>query len=677
MTTTALRDEAGGLRGFAKITRDMTERRAVEEKIESLALFPQENPYPVLRIATDGPILHANPAALALFRDANCEAGSVTQLLETAVRDAFRSAAIREIEISCADGRLFSFICTPLPEKHYVNLYGSDITEKKKATEAVRRSEHRLAGIIDSAMDAIISVDATQRIVLFNAAAEKMFRCPAAEAVGQPLERFIPERFRAIHARHIRAFGEEGTTSRTMGRLGSLMALRADGEEFPMEALISQIEVGDQKLFTVILRDITERKRAEEALQRAKKAAETANEAKTRFLTNISHELHTPMNAVLGMVDLAIPKQVDPTTADFSRTAKQSADLLLVLLNDLLDCAKIESGKLQLEARPFGLRDVLDQITRVLTVRAREKGIGYSCRVSPDVPDGLFGDRVRLQQVLLNLGGNGVKFTQRGEVAVTVSAASQDAAQVNLEFAVRDTGIGITPADLEQLFRPFTQADASMTRRFGGTGVGLLIASSLVGMMGGRIAVESEPGQGSTFHFTIRLPLAKEPISEREFPSVSLAATSTLRILVVEDNPANQKLAAFILKERGHMVDIAENGRHGLDMAQRNQYDVIMMDVQMPLMDGLEATKAIRAWEDGRCRVPIIAVTAHAMEEDRQRCLAAGMDGYLSKPIDAQEMFTLMDCLASRQVRPLQGLRRSRRLRLCLCSILPWPSSSV
>ena len=260
VTTTALRDEAGGLRGFAKITRDMTERRALEEKIESLALFPQENPYPVLRIATDGPILHANPAALALLRDANCEAGSVTQLLETAARDAFRSAAIREIEISCADGRLFSFICTPLPEKHYVNLYGSDITEKKKATEAVRRSEHRLAGIIDSAMDAIISVDATQRIVLFNAAAEKMFRCPAAEAVGQPLERFIPERFRAIHARHIRAFGEEGTTSRTMGRLGSLMALCADGEEFPMEALISQIEVGDQKLFTVILRDITERK---------------------------------------------------------------------------------------------------------------------------------------------------------------------------------------------------------------------------------------------------------------------------------------------------------------------------------------------------------------------------------------------------------------------------------
>ena len=390
-------------------------------------------------------------------------------------------------------------------------------------------------------------------------------------------------------------------------------------------------------------------------MQRAKKAAETANEAKTRFLTNISHELHTPMNAVLGMVDLAIPKQVDPTTADFLRTAKQSADLLLVLLNDLLDCAKIESGKLQLEARPFGLRDALDQITRVLTVRAREKGIGYSCRVSPDVPDGLFGDRVRLQQVLLNLGGNGVKFTQRGEVAVTVSAASQDAAQVNLEFAVRDTGIGITPADLEQLFRPFTQADASMTRRFGGTGVGLSIASSLVGMMGGRIAVESEPGQGSTFHFTIRLPLAKEPISEREFPSVSLAATSTLRILVVEDNPANQKLAAFILKERGHMVDIAENGRHGLDMAQRNQYDVIMMDVQMPLMDGLEATKAIRAREDGRCRVPIIAVTAHAMEEDRQRCLAAGMDGYLSKPIDAQEMFTLMERLASRAGPPAPG----------------------
>ena len=401
----------------------------------------------------------------------------------------------------------------------------------------------------------------------------------------------------------------------------------------------------------------------------ARTAAEEANAAKSRFLANVSHELRTPMNAILGMVDLASQKATDPIAGDFLKTAKGSADLLLTLLNDLLDCAKIEAGKLELEAAPFGLRRMLDQLTQSLAVRAGEKGLAFSCRLPAGTPDALVGDQVRLRQILFNLAGNAIKFTERGEVEVSLGVQSQDAEQVCLEFAVRDTGIGIPQADIGHIFQAFAQADASTTRRFGGTGLGLSICSSLVALMDGRIWVESEVGKGSTFHFTVRLPVAKGFHDELEtLPKIPAVAGALLRILLVEDNPANQKLAAYILRDRGHSVDIAGDGRQAIGLAQEHDYDVILMDVQMPGMDGLEATKAIRAAEgtapsfasDSRVpspfpppsptppRVPIIAMTAHAMKGDRDHCLAAGMDGYLSKPIDAQELLALVETLGAR-----------------------------
>ena len=264
-----------------------------------------------------------------------------------------------------------------------------------------------------------------------------------------------------------------------------------------------------------------------------------------------------------------------------------------------------------------------------------------------ETPDAVVGDRMRLQQVLLNLAGNAIKFTERGEVEMSLRTLSQDD-EACLEFAVRDTGIGIPPAGLERLFQPFAQADASMARRFGGTGLGLSICKSLVEMMGGRIWVESEVGKGSTFHFTVRLPLAKELPADFEAPAaVPAVACAQLRILLVEDNPANQKLATYILQDRGHVVEIAGDGQEAIYLTEQNRYDVILMDVQMPGMNGLEATAAIRKREDGGGRVPIIAMTAHAMKGDREQCLAAGMDGYLSKPIDGHEMIALVETLAA------------------------------
>jgi PAS domain S-box-containing protein len=393
--------------------------------------------------------------------------------------------------------------------------------------------------------------------------------------------------------------------------------------------------------------EITARKQAEEALQHAKIAAEAANEAKGWFLANISHELRTPMNAILGMVDLAIPRQVDPAAKDLLETARESADLLLALLSDLLDSAKIESRRLELELAPFSLHHVLRQVAQVLTVRASEKGIIFSCPIPPDLPDYLLGDPMRLRQVLLNLAGNAVKFSDRGQVTVRIAVESRSADAVSLNFAVQDTGIGIPRSQWQRIFDPFAQADASTTRRFGGTGLGLSISSSLVRLMGGHIAIESEPGRGTTFSFTIRLPLASEvlPVPESAH-SIATVAASSLRVLLVEDNPANQKLATYILQQRGHTVAVAADGQQGFQMSRETPYDVILMDVQMPGMDGLEATKAIRAWENGQKHVPIIAMTAHAMKSDRQRCLAAGMDAYLSKPVNAQKLIVLVESLA-------------------------------
>ena len=518
----------------------------------------------------------------------------------------------------------------------------TDITERKRAEDALRERERLLQDVIDGSPSPIFLKDRDGRFIAVNASLERLLGIPREEIKGKTdydiASKETADHWRA-HDTKVMAAGKAIQVEEVADLQDGHHIFLAN--KFPLVDAAGQVYgVG------AISHDITERKKAEEALQQAKEAAEAANVAKSQFLANMSHELRTPMNAILGMIDVALPKAIDPTVQDCLQTARGSADLLLTLLNDLLDSAKIESGKLELESAPFSLRRMLDQITRALSVRASEKGLCFYCRMPDETPDAVIGDRMRLQQILLNLAGNAIKFTEHGEVEMSLRSRSQDG-EACLEFAVRDTGIGIPPSGRERLFQPFAQADASMARRFGGTGLGLAISKRLVEMMGGRIWVESELGKGSTFCFAVRLPLTKELPADFEAPAAYPAlACAPLRILLVEDNPANQKLANYILQDRGHLVEIAGDGQEAVYLTEQNRYDVILMDVQMPGMNGLEATAAIRKRDDGDTRVPIIAMTAHAMKGDRDRCLAAGMNGYLSKPVNAQEMIGLVESLA-------------------------------
>ena len=512
--------------------------------------------------------------------------------------------------------------------------------ERKRANRVLRESEERYHLLIDGIKDyAIFMLDVDGRVVTWNEGARRLKGWDEQEILGRHFSQFYPQE--AVEAgrpgRGLEIAVAEGRFEEEGWRV------RKDGSRFMADVVITAIrdESGELRGFSKVTRDITERLRLE-ALQHAKELAEAATAAKSQFLANMSHELRTPMTGILGMLDLILLGNLEAEQREFVEISQRSALSLVRILNDILDLSRIEAGKLSMEEIPFSIRKCVENTCSVFFPSVKGKGVDLDCAVAHDVPETLVGDQKRINQVLTNLAGNAVKFTQKGKIELRVTAGgSTPGSKREVTFTVTDTGIGIPEDKRHLLFRVFSQVDDSHTRIYGGTGLGLAISKEIVERMGGTISCTSEEGKGSVFSFTI--PLG-ETESEHDAAIFAPEKTATVprvdelkkpRILIAEDDPTIRQILGRMLQMAKYEIDFAENGQKAVEMMEHGVYDLMLMDVQMPLLNGFEATAAIREKErTNGGHIPIIAMTAHALKEDEERCLAAGMDAYISKPID-------------------------------------------
>jgi PAS domain S-box-containing protein len=558
----------------------------------------------------------------------------------------------------------------------------AEVAERERAEHQLRESEKRLQTIMESLPAGVCIIDAiTKEILDINPAAVRMAGLTRDQMVGRTCHRFICPA--ELGKCPITDLGQGVDNSeRTL--------LSAQGEKKPILKSVIPVNLNGRPCLIESFVDITQRMQVEERLKRSQidlaetnrqlegaiahanrlaLQAEVANAAKSEFLANMSHEIRTPMNGVIGMSGLLIDTELTAEQRRYVEIVRTSAHSLLAIINDILDFSKIEAGKLDLETLDFDLPTTLDELSEMLALRADEKGLEFTCRVDSGVPCQLRGDPGRLRQILINLAGNAIKFTSAGQVSIQVSLVPSASAHSLLRFEVKDTGIGIPADKLGQLFEGFVQADRSVTRKFGGTGLGLAISKRLARMMGGDIGVDSQEGRGSRFWFTARFEAGTEahrtqparpdclseglatavggshpgrpsPSPALHHPTVSSADPRKVRILLADDNATNQAVAMAMLERLGYRADAVANGLEAIRALSQIPYDLVLMDVQMPEMDGLEATRRIRDPKTGlpQPRIPIIAMTAHAMKGDQDMCLAAGMDDYLAKPVQSSQL---------------------------------------
>ncbi len=783
------------------VVRNISQRKQVEEQLRLRERVIDASTLGVVIVDArlpDMPVVYVNPAFETItgydageILGRNCrvlqgpdhdQAGLVT--LRRAVEER------RDCQVSLRnyrkDGSIFwnELSVTPILDEHdrlthFVGLQ-NDVTERIEAERQLAASEAHLRGVLDATHDAIIVIDDHGIVLSFNRGAEAMFGLDAPDVIGRNVSLLVPSPHRENHDEYLREYRETGA-SRIVGKEREFEAERSDGSRFPIALRVNEMEESGRRRFIGVIHDITERKQKEQALKQAKELAEEAAAAKSQFLANMSHEIRTPMNGVLGALEMLRDTPLNRSQNRYLDTANSSAEVLLTVIDEILDFSRLEAGKLRIETLDFDLRKAVEDVTTMLGQRAFEKRLEVISFIDPAIPERLKGDPIRLRQVLINLVGNALKFTEHGEVVVNVNIVERRNGDLLLRFEVRDTGIGIPEAKQLSLFEPFLQADGSTSRRFGGTGLGLSISRRLVELMHGEIGLRSTPGQGSTFWFQMPFKQAEKRSQDRvtdfagrrilvvddnttnriimhrylsgwgsspgsaadgeealakmgdsagsgqpydlaildyHMPDmnggelsrliredaqlkdtrlimvssegysekleaeldVDIWLTKPLRqsdlhdaiatvfgdlnrraseddpipakgvnfsgesVLLVEDNLVSQALAREMLRRRGLEVQSANNGLQALEMACEGGFDIILMDVQMPEMDGYEATRRILQWEQGndRLHTPIIALTAHALPQDRQQCLDAGMDDYLVKPYNLESLANII-----------------------------------
>jgi PAS domain S-box-containing protein len=658
--------------------REVYLRRPVQDFLESL----QAQPCLLLPAVTR---IH-DAASLALVRD---------------------EADIYEPVVVQFDAGVWGLIDIRILMRAQTRILRGQIDAHRRLVESLRMAEVKYRSIFENAVEGIYQTTPIGKYLSVNPALARIY----GYASGQELAASITDVGRQLYVdpgrreQLIELLRRDATVTGFESQV-----YRRDGEVIWISENARAVHdaAGNLSYYEGSVEDVTKRKQAEE-LHRQKEAAEAASRAKSQFLANMSHEIRTPLNGVVGMLELLAATPLEPQQQRFARVARSSADSLLRLINDILDFSKIEAGKLELEEFDFDVRRLVEDVAEMFAERVQAKGLELSCAIEPDVPAVVRGDADRLRQVLVNLTNNAIKFTDRGRVAVRVAvkpagnrqeavgsrqnadrseqeSAGESAEFCTLAFEVSDTGIGIPADRLDRLFKSFSQIDASTTRKFGGTGLGLAVCKQLVELQGGEIGVSSEPNRGSTFHFTVRLrvpppgcktTLYKRRSRERELlaadknrdlgPNANRDAAHWAeraeladgrRILIAEDNEVNQMVAASILTRVGFQCDVVANGRQALEAVRENDYDLVLMDCQMPDMDGFEATRAIRLEEQTAERpkhLPIVALTANAVKGDRENCLAAGMDGYITKPIETLRLIETIDTLLSASPRANAG----------------------
>jgi len=555
-----------------------------------------------------------------------------------------------DTKVVCKDGSLLEVSASISVLKdskgHVIGSIGilNDVTRQKLAEHQLRESQNKLRIILDNSAAAITMTDEKEQIISWNSYAQKLFGMSAHDLLCRPVSSlYPPEEWKIIRSMNIRQSGFKHHVETKV--------IRKDGSIIDVDLSVNILKDEQGKVIGSVgmLQDITERKRSDELILQAKLAAEEANNAKSVFLAKMSHEVRTPMNAIIGMIDLTLDTPLNEEQRDNLKVAKDAADNLLSLINDILDLSRAQAGKVVIEEIEINVPDIVKNVCKGLMILARNKGVDVVWSIDPEIPRLLIGDPVRLRQVIVNLVNNAIKFTHKGKVLVNVKQKSLTNKDCELVFEVVDSGIGIPPKNLAHIFDVFTEAHNTTARRYGGTGLGLAICKKIVEMMRGSIEVESREGTGSVFRFSIifgynsefsRHSGISQKIGQEGLLSSVPSELQHLRILLAEDNTVNQRIASKILEKLGWKVTVVNNGQEVLDILNNQTFDVILMDDNMPLLTGIEATQVIRREEKQTgLHVPVIAMTANAMAGDREKYLASGMDGYVSKPIDRNLLY--------------------------------------